>query len=80
MGRNPCPVCATPEAAYVNGRTLCGGCGLDVPTILVVDYIRQPKTRITFEQATEKYERDRRRVFPFGFWLMLEKLELVGKP
>jgi len=75
-------VCATPDAAYVNGRVLCCGCDLDVPAILVVDYLKQPKKAITFEQATAKYERilASRRVFPFGFWLVLEKLELVGKP
>lgn len=81
MGKNPCPVCATPDAAYVNGRVLCGGCGLDTPAIIIVDYLKQTKKTITFEQATAKYERTRfRNVLPFGFWLVLEKLELVGKP
>lgn len=80
MGRNPCPVCATPEAAYVNGRVLCGGCGLDVPDVLVVAYLKQAKNKITFERATEMYERARRPVVPFGCWLMKRNLELVGKP
>jgi len=81
MGKNPCPVCATPDAVYVGGRVLCGGCHLDVPALLVVDYLKQAKKAITFERATAKYERARfRNVFSFGHWLVLEKLELVGKP
>jgi uncharacterized Zn finger protein (UPF0148 family) len=80
VGKNPCPVCATPDAAYVNGRVLCGGCGLDTPAVLVVAYLKQPKKTISFERATTMYERLRRPMVPFGYWLMKRRLELVGKP
>ncbi len=80
MGKNPCPVCATPDAAYVNGRVLCGGCGLDTPATLVVVYLREPKKVISFERATMMYERLRRPAVPFGYWLMKRKLELTAKP
>lgn len=83
MGKNPCPVCSTPEAKFIEGRLHCSGCGLRVSLHDITAYLRGDRKRICFDTATKAYEMLHPRGLPlvaFGEWLMQENLELIGKP
>jgi len=79
VGKNPCVVCATPEAKYAGDRFKCDGCGIDCRLGYLLRYLKRVKKAVTFDRATELYERARP-VIPFGHWLMTRNLELIAKP
>ena len=79
MGKNPCPICATPETKLVEGRILCAGCGLDISLLRLRGYLRGDKKLVGFDRATRLYEKAQITV-SFGEWLVQNNLELVGKP
>ena len=79
MGKNPCPICATPGAEFRGHQFVCGGCNLDVHLRRVVAYLKKRRTLIAFDNATRRYEFSRS-VISFGEWMMQEGLELTAKP
>jgi len=79
MGKNPCPVCATPEAKFISGYLQCSGCGLNVRLMALTGYLRGDRKLIGFDKATKLYE-SMCPSMSFGEWLIQENFELVGKP
>jgi hypothetical protein len=80
MGKNPCPLCGTPEAIYDGlGRFRCDGCQANVKIERLVQYLQNVKKPIDFAKATIQFE-SIRPVMSFGEWLMQRNFELVGKP
>jgi uncharacterized Zn finger protein (UPF0148 family) len=79
MGKNPCPLCGTPEARYVDGRFHCDGCQANVKIERLVQYLQKVKKSIDFAKATIQFE-SIRPVMSFGEWLIQRNYELVGKP
>jgi len=79
MGKNPCPVCATPQSTILGQAFHCSGCGLHVPLKFITAYIKRDKQVIPFDRATSMYETLKSTV-PFGEWLMRENYELAAKP
>lgn len=79
MGKNPCVVCATPDAKYIGDRFQCDGCGISCRLGYLLAYLKRTRRTVTFEKATVLYEAARP-VISFGHWMMRRNLELIAKP
>lgn len=79
MGKDPCPICATPKAKYIADRFQCKGCGIDCQLSRLLKYLGRARKVVTFDRATELYERTKLAV-SFGQWIMQRNLELTAKP
>lgn len=85
MGKNPCPLCSTPDVRLDDqGNQHCWGCG--VTSLRWVTQFSNDKamgffSEITFIDATMTYERS---PFPrlgtsFGEWLCQFRLKMVAR-
>lgn len=80
MGKNPCILCATPDAKIEEGVLVCFGCGR-TSLKSVVQYLRREKKDVAFDDATFTYERSPFATrISFGEWLVEFNLRLIARP
>lgn len=77
-----CKLCGTPDVQIKDGHQICNGCG----TVCLYDlglYLQRTRKRITFADATHRYEVTKKRCEvceSFGNWLIGRNFEVIAKP
>lgn len=82
IGKNQCRLCGTPDVQIKDGHQTCAGCG----KVCLYDlslYLQRTRKRITFDEATRRYEVTKKRCQvceSFGNWLIGRNFEVIAKP